>query len=184
MTTSKNFLACEFCVFRSQWQLLLCWSDFTFYTIFDCCALHIHCNTSKQAQHRWPSFPQYSTWSLSFACTERWLNTACDHWVLYSIWSLSFACTEKRSYTVCDHWVLPAQRGDCTQHVIIEFCLYREVIIHSMWSLSFACTEVIIHSMWTVSLPALRGDYCLYTACGHWAMRTLSLPAQRSDYSL
>ena len=170
MTTSKNFLACEFCVFRSQWQLLLCWSDFTFYTIFDCCALHIHCNTSKQAQHRWPSFPQYSTWSLSFACTERWLNTACDHWVLYSIWSLSFACTEKRSYTVCDHWVLPAQRWlytACeqwvclhweviivyTQHVVTEpcehwVCRHREVIIvykQHVFTEFCLCREVTAH---------------------------------------
>ena len=52
-------LASEFHVFLSQWQFLLCQSDFTIYpllpeAIFDRWAL---LDTAKQAQHSWQSFP-------------------------------------------------------------------------------------------------------------------------------
>ena len=60
MTISKNF-GTWICVLRSQWQPLLCRSDFTINaqlleTISDYCALCMRYNTSKQAQHRWRSF--------------------------------------------------------------------------------------------------------------------------------
>ena len=61
MTTSKT-LAHEFHVFCSRWQFLLCWSDFTIYALLpeaicDRCAPRMWCDTSRQAQYSWRSFP-------------------------------------------------------------------------------------------------------------------------------
>ena len=122
----------------------------------------------------------FSTYTLTYLCTHRWLTYVCTHWLTYVhtdllMYSLTYLCT---------HWLTYVLIVDLPIYVLIDLLMYLLTYICTQWliyvfvdlplcSLTYLCTSwlnfvlIVVLSMYsltylcTIDLP-LYSPFVIY----------------------